>query len=95
VHQAQAGAAHCSSCVARGWAFDIGLSSRTLRAADAGPWGGGTAQDYEQCFNRWYTEKFLKGDVTPACEDLFLEYKTCIMVKAQRDDVGGLPLAAP
>jgi len=39
------------------------------------------SQDYEQCFNRWYSEKFLKGDVEPACQTLFEEYKACVKVR--------------
>ncbi|RKP27010.1 mitochondrial distribution/morphology family 35/apoptosis, partial [Syncephalis pseudoplumigaleata] len=33
---------------------------------------------YEQCFTQWYQEKFLKGDVTPECQELFAEYKACV-----------------
>ncbi|CAO3661211.1 unnamed protein product [Rhizopus microsporus] len=36
-------------------------------------------QKYDNCFNRWYSEKFLKGDTTPKCEDLFKDYKACVM----------------
>lgn len=37
-------------------------------------------QKYDTCFNKWYSEKFLKGDTTPECEDLFKDYKACVMV---------------
>jgi len=33
---------------------------------------------YDACFNTWYSEKFLKGDIQPECEDLFEEYRACI-----------------
>ncbi|KAF9363143.1 Mitochondrial distribution and morphology protein 35 [Mortierella sp. NVP85] len=36
-------------------------------------------QEYDSCFNSWYSEKFLKGDVTPQCDDLFFKYKDCLM----------------
>jgi hypothetical protein len=36
---------------------------------------------YETCFNKWYTEQFLKGNVEPACADLFQEYKSCVWVR--------------
>jgi TRIAP1/MDM35 family protein len=34
---------------------------------------------YTDCFNRWYTGKFLKGNFTPECEDEFLAYKDCMV----------------
>ncbi|KAJ1985673.1 Mitochondrial distribution and morphology protein 35 [Dimargaris cristalligena] len=33
---------------------------------------------YEECFNKWYTEKFLKGDHSPDCQDLFNKYRSCV-----------------
>ncbi|KAG0289024.1 Mitochondrial distribution and morphology protein 35 [Linnemannia gamsii] len=36
-------------------------------------------QEYDGCFNSWYSEKFLKGDATPKCDDLFFKYKECLM----------------
>jgi TRIAP1/MDM35 family protein len=41
-------------------------------------------QKYDTCFNKWYSEKFLKGDTTPECEDLFKDYKACVMVSFRR-----------
>ncbi|KAI9229374.1 MAG: mitochondrial distribution/morphology family 35/apoptosis, partial [Piptocephalis tieghemiana] len=35
-------------------------------------------QAYDTCFNRWYAESFLKGNVTPACDELFEKYKACV-----------------
>lgn len=37
-------------------------------------------QEYDGCFNSWYSEKFLKGDATPKCDDLFFKYKECLLV---------------
>lgn len=36
---------------------------------------------YDDCFNRWYAEKFLRGqlDASP-CQELFDEYKACLAV---------------
>jgi TRIAP1/MDM35 family protein len=36
---------------------------------------------YEECFNKWYSEKFLKGQLadTP-CQDLFDNYRACLLV---------------
>ncbi|KAI8929055.1 hypothetical protein BC831DRAFT_509516 [Entophlyctis helioformis] len=33
---------------------------------------------YDTCFNKWYAEKFLKGDTTPACDELFKQYRECV-----------------
>ncbi|KAK9327861.1 hypothetical protein V1520DRAFT_347644 [Lipomyces starkeyi] len=34
---------------------------------------------YDECFNEWYSEKFLKGKgVYNECEDLWEEYKECL-----------------
>ncbi|KAI9233252.1 MAG: mitochondrial distribution/morphology family 35/apoptosis [Podila humilis] len=41
-------------------------------------------QEYDGCFNNWYSEKFLKGDATPQCDDLFFKYKECLMVSPVR-----------
>lgn len=38
-------------------------------------------QVYDECFNQWYSEKFMKGDLTESpCLELFSEYKACVMV---------------
>ncbi|RUP43861.1 mitochondrial distribution/morphology family 35/apoptosis [Jimgerdemannia flammicorona] len=34
---------------------------------------------YDSCFNKWYSEKFLKGSTETECEDLLKEYKACVM----------------
>ncbi|KAK9248345.1 hypothetical protein V1506DRAFT_529688 [Lipomyces tetrasporus] len=34
---------------------------------------------YDECFNEWYSEKFLKGKgVYNECEELWDEYKECL-----------------
>jgi len=38
-------------------------------------------QEYDAGFNSWYSEKFLKGDATAQCDDLFFKYKECLMVR--------------
>lgn len=38
-------------------------------------------QEYDGCFNKWYSEKFLRGDATPMCDDLFFKYKECLLVR--------------
>ncbi|XP_020912283.1 TP53-regulated inhibitor of apoptosis 1 [Exaiptasia diaphana] len=37
-------------------------------------------KEYDSCFNTWYTDHFLKGDIyNDPCKDLFKSYKTCVM----------------
>ncbi|XP_066918097.1 uncharacterized protein [Clytia hemisphaerica] len=40
-------------------------------------------QQYDQCFNKWYSEKFLTGqwtqkDGAEPCIELFTQYKACV-----------------
>ena len=36
-------------------------------------------KEYDDCFNKWYAEKFLRGDVSSAdCQDLFKRYRACV-----------------
>ncbi|KAG5198769.1 hypothetical protein JEQ12_007365 [Ovis aries] len=36
-------------------------------------------REYDQCFNRWFAEKFLKGDGSgDPCTDLFKRYQQCV-----------------
>lgn len=38
-------------------------------------------REYDQCFNRWFAEKFLKGDCSgDPCTDLFKRYQQCVQV---------------
>ncbi|KAJ3317985.1 TP53-regulated inhibitor of apoptosis 1 [Boothiomyces sp. JEL0866] len=38
-------------------------------------------KEYDECFNKWYAEKFLKGDISGGCETLFKKYKACVWVE--------------
>lgn len=35
---------------------------------------------YDECHNRWYKERFMKGDTRPGCGVEFAEYQECVMV---------------
>ncbi|EFB16418.1 hypothetical protein PANDA_020892, partial [Ailuropoda melanoleuca] len=36
-------------------------------------------REYDQCFNRWFAEKFLKGNGSgDPCTDLFKRYQQCV-----------------
>ncbi|KAL7747129.1 Mitochondrial distribution and morphology protein 35 [Sorochytrium milnesiophthora] len=47
-------------------------------------------QEYETCFNRWYTEKFLKGDTSTECDELFKKYRACVMGAIKEKGVDSL-----
>lgn len=37
--------------------------------------------EYDACFNSWFSEHFLKGDTkTDMCTNLFKQYQACIKV---------------
>ncbi|KAJ3291723.1 Mitochondrial distribution and morphology protein 35 [Borealophlyctis nickersoniae] len=33
---------------------------------------------YDECFNKWYSSKFLAGNVSQDCEDIFKLYRACV-----------------
>ncbi|KAI4840886.1 hypothetical protein MKS88_000650 [Plasmodium brasilianum] len=37
-------------------------------------------EKYVKCFNNWYKNNFLKGDLTQACDDYYEDYQICILV---------------
>ena len=42
-------------------------------------------REYDQCFNRWFAEKFLKGDTSgDPCTELFKRYQQCVQVSPGR-----------
>lgn len=42
-------------------------------------------REYDQCFNRWFAEKFLKGDRSDdPCTELFKKYQSCVQVKTNK-----------
>lgn len=43
-------------------------------------------QRYEKCFNHWYAEEFLKGQLEPKCQDEFEEYRDCVVVRGVAKD---------
>ncbi|KAJ2390729.1 Mitochondrial distribution and morphology protein 35 [Coemansia sp. RSA 2559] len=40
--------------------------------------------EYDACFTKWYSEKFLRGEKSNDCEELFKRYQTCLK-KALKD----------
>ena len=40
--------------------------------------------EYDACFNSWFSEHYLKGDTTAdMCTNLFKKYQACIKVKKE------------
>ncbi|KAI8326345.1 UPF0203-domain-containing protein [Martensiomyces pterosporus] len=35
-------------------------------------------QDYDACFNKWYSEKFINGEKTNDCAEVFKKYQDCL-----------------
>lgn len=35
-------------------------------------------KDYDNCFNKWFREGYLKGDTNNVCGEVFEKYQTCI-----------------
>lgn len=51
-------------------------------SASVGPECTKLKEQYDNCFNDWYTNGFLKGESnTNECEDIFIDYKECVMVR--------------
>ncbi|KAL1765823.1 TP53-regulated inhibitor of apoptosis 1 [Sigmodon hispidus] len=54
-------------------------------------------REYDQCFNRWFAEKFLKGDGSgDPCTDLFKRYQQCVQkaIKEKEIPIEGLEFMA-
>eukprot|EP00404_Azadinium_spinosum_P014359 CAMPEP_0180530626 /NCGR_PEP_ID=MMETSP1036_2-20121128/62041_1 /TAXON_ID=632150 /ORGANISM="Azadinium spinosum, Strain 3D9" /LENGTH=82 /DNA_ID=CAMNT_0022544483 /DNA_START=56 /DNA_END=301 /DNA_ORIENTATION=- len=34
---------------------------------------------YDKCFNVWYRQGFLRGNLTSTCDDHFEDYKACVL----------------
>lgn len=50
-------------------------------------------REYDQCFNRWFADKFLKGDGSgDPCTALFRRYQQCVQkaIKEKEIPIEGL-----
>lgn len=53
-------------------------------------------REYDQCFNRWFAEKFLKGDSAgDPCGQLFKRYQLCVQVRPARAPSLPVPSVLP
>ncbi|BFZ53416.1 Mitochondrial distribution and morphology protein 35 [Savitreella phatthalungensis] len=51
-----------------------------MSASIGGPECTALKKKYDECFNDWYTNGFLNAKShTNECEDLFTDYKACVM----------------
>lgn len=45
-------------------------------------------REYDQCFNRWFAEKFLKGDRSgDPCTESFRKYQHCVQRAIKEKDI--------
>ncbi|XP_073343867.1 TP53-regulated inhibitor of apoptosis 1 [Pagrus major] len=45
-------------------------------------------REYDQCFNRWFAEKFLKGDRSgDPCTESFRKYQRCVQKAIKEKDI--------
>uniref|UniRef100_A0A8D0B8B0 TP53 regulated inhibitor of apoptosis 1 n=1 Tax=Salvator merianae TaxID=96440 RepID=A0A8D0B8B0_SALMN len=56
-------------------------------------------REYDQCFNRWFAEKFLKGESSGGdpCGQLFKRYQLCVQkaIKEKEIPIEGLEFMGP
>lgn len=62
-----------------------------MSASVGGPECTKLKKEYDECFNDWYTNGFLNAKSnTNECEDLFIDYKECVMKALKQKEI--LPL---
>uniref|UniRef100_A0A3B5M802 Uncharacterized protein n=1 Tax=Xiphophorus couchianus TaxID=32473 RepID=A0A3B5M802_9TELE len=45
-------------------------------------------REYDQCFNRWFAEHFLKGDRSgDPCTETFRKYQRCVQKAIKEKDI--------
>ncbi|KAJ1093370.1 hypothetical protein NDU88_006471 [Pleurodeles waltl] len=45
-------------------------------------------REYDQCFNRWFSERFLRGEGgADPCRDLFRGYRECVQKAIKEKDI--------
>ncbi|KAL2087709.1 hypothetical protein ACEWY4_016537 [Coilia grayii] len=45
-------------------------------------------REYDQCFNRWFAEHFLKGDrSSDPCTEMFKKYQSCVQKAIKEKDI--------
>lgn len=63
----------------------------SMSASVGGPECTKLKKEYDECFNDWYTNGFLNAKSnTNECEDMFIDYKECVMKALKQKEI--LPL---
>ncbi|KAF0852661.1 mitochondrial distribution and morphology protein 35 (Mdm35) [Andalucia godoyi] len=44
-------------------------------------------KDYTECFQSWYSTKFLKGQFTPECESEFQAFRDCMVTSMEKKGI--------
>lgn len=44
-------------------------------------------RSYEECFNSWFSDQFLRGQRHDACSILFKEYQSCVKKAIQEKKI--------
>ncbi|KAB7502605.1 TP53-regulated inhibitor of apoptosis 1 [Armadillidium nasatum] len=50
---------------------------------------GDLKKSYDDCFNKWFAEKFLKGDTREdgVCKEFFIKYQSCIKKSLKEQNI--------
>eukprot|EP00929_Paragymnodinium_shiwhaense_P045965 TRINITY_DN23432_c0_g1_i1.p4 TRINITY_DN23432_c0_g1~~TRINITY_DN23432_c0_g1_i1.p4 ORF type:complete len:102 (+),score=26.82 TRINITY_DN23432_c0_g1_i1:100-405(+) len=66
-------------------ASSSGSSSSSSPSASSNPyrevleWCSPYKLQYDKCFNKWYSQGFLRGNLNNTCDDLFEDYRACVL----------------
>lgn len=66
----------------------VAVSARSSEMNSVGEACTDLKREYDQCFNRWFAEKFLKGDRSgDPCTDSFRKYQHCVQKAIKEKDI--------
>ncbi|XP_056906536.1 TP53-regulated inhibitor of apoptosis 1 isoform X2 [Takifugu flavidus] len=66
----------------------VSVSARSSEMNSVGEACTDLKREYDQCFNRWFAEKFLKGDRSgDPCTDSFRKYQHCVQKAIKEKDI--------
>lgn len=60
--------------------FRYGPSHAGLKMNSVGKECQDLKQEYDECFNKWFADSFLKGKKDDPCSELFKAYQACVKV---------------
>lgn len=44
-------------------------------------------RQYDECFNNWFSERFLKGEKEDVCQELFRTYQSCVKNALEKHNI--------